>query len=114
MFKILSLLQNIIVDFVTYVLSMVDSHEMNVVLVHIHVMNNVMYFLYLMSMTSWGSFSLCVIKFFSIGFNEVDHILLRDYTLPNAIQDFVERPTKNQRMPSCMFVRPLCYILPLG
>jgi hypothetical protein len=71
MFKILSLLQNIIVDFVIYVLSMVVSHQMNVVLVHIHVMNNVMYFLYLMSMTSWGSFSLCLIKFFSIGFNVV-------------------------------------------
>jgi len=52
MFMILSLLQNIIVVFVIYVLSMVDSHEMNVMLVHIHVMNNVMYFLYLMSMTS--------------------------------------------------------------
>jgi len=50
---------------------MVDFHEMNVVLVHIHVMNNVMYFLYLMLMTSWGGFSLCLIKFFSIGFNVV-------------------------------------------
>jgi hypothetical protein len=28
--------------------------------------------------------------------HEVDHILLRDSTLPNAIQDFLERPTKNQ------------------
>jgi hypothetical protein len=28
--------------------------------------------------------------------HEVDHILLRDSTLPNAIQDFVEKPTKNQ------------------
>jgi hypothetical protein len=36
--------------------------------------------------------------------HEVDHILLRDSTLPNAIQDFVERPTKNQWMPSCLFV----------
>ncbi len=59
MFKILSLLQNIIVDFVIYVLSTVDFHEMNVVLVHI-----VMYFLYLMSLTSWGSFSLCLFNFF--------------------------------------------------
>jgi hypothetical protein len=67
MFKILSLLQNIIVDFVIYVLSMVVFHQMNVVLVHIHVMNNVMYFLYLMSMTSWGSFFLFLIKFSSIG-----------------------------------------------
>jgi hypothetical protein len=47
------------VDFVIYVLSTVDFHEMNVVLVHI-----VMYFLYLMSLTSWGSFSLCLFNFF--------------------------------------------------
>jgi hypothetical protein len=46
--------------------------------------------------------------------HEVDHILLRDSTLPNAIQDFLERPTKNQWMPSCQFVRPSRYILPLG
>jgi hypothetical protein len=71
MFRILSLFWNIIVDIVIYVLSMVVSHQMNVVIVHIHVMNIVMYFLYLMSMTSWGSFSLCLIKFFSIGFNVV-------------------------------------------
>jgi hypothetical protein len=64
MFRIFSLLQNIIVDFVVYVLSMMESHEMNVVLVHIHIINNVMYFLYLMSLTSWGSVSLCLIKFF--------------------------------------------------
>jgi hypothetical protein len=66
MFRILSLLQNINVDFIVYVFYMVDSHA---VLVHIHIINNVMYFLYLMSLTSWGSFFLCLIKFFSIGFN---------------------------------------------